>query len=151
LIVLSVGGFFTVEQQRELVHEYLCVPYGDKGRFLAERGITSHRFRRWRKQVFAGTLELGLVPRAGGMVSVEEAAGLKRLLDENRALREQLAADDSEHQRELAAKDEALDVQRRAVDALGKAIEILHQSGERKNSTDSAARPAQPGPRPQRG
>lgn len=148
---MSVEGFFTVEQQRELVHEYLCLPYGDKGRFLVERGIPSHRMRRWRKLVFADTLELGLVPRAGGIVSVEEASGLKKLLDENRALRAQLAASEAEHQQELAAKNEALETQRRAVDALGKAIEILHQSGEGKNSTDSAAKPARPGPRPDRG
>ena len=147
---MSVEGFFTVEQQRELVYEYLGVRYGGKARFLVERGISQDRMRRWRSQVLADTLELGLVPRGGGMGSVEESAGLKKLLDENRALRSQLAANDAEHRQELAAKDEALETQRRAVDALGKAIEILHQSGERKNSKNSAARPSQSGPRPGR-
>jgi hypothetical protein len=73
------------------------------------------------------------------MVSLEEAAALKRLLDENRVLQQQLAARDAEHRRELAARDDELAVQRRAVDALGKAIEILHRSGDSKNSTSSAA------------
>jgi transposase-like protein len=136
---MPVEGVFTVEEQRALVYEYLSVPYGSKGRFLTERGLSTSRLRRWRKQVFAGTLEQGLVPRGGGVVSVEEAEALKRLLDENQQLKERLAARDAEHQQELSAKDDELAVQRRAVDALGKAIEILHRSGESKSSTDSAA------------
>lgn len=147
---MSVEGFFTVEQKHELVHEYLGLRYGAKARFLVERGISHDQMRRWRSQVLADTLELGLVPRGGGMGSVEETAGLKKLLDENRAFREQLAANDAEHRQKLAAKDQALETQRRAVDALGKAIEVLHQSGDSKNSTNSAARPSQPGLRPDR-
>jgi hypothetical protein len=139
LIVLPVEGFYSVEERRELVYEYVAVPYGAKGRFLAERGLSSWQVRRWRQQVFAGSLEHGLVPRGGAMVSVEEAAALKKLLEENRALKQQLAARDAEHRDELAAKDDELATQRRAVDALGKAIEILHRSGDGKNSTSSAA------------
>lgn len=136
---MPVEGFYTVEEQRELVYEYVAVPYGSKGRFLTERGVTSWQLRRWRRQVFAGSLEHGLVPRGGAVVSVEEAAALKRLLDENQALKDQLAARDVEHQQKLAVKDDELAIQRRAVDALGKAIEILHRSGDSKNSTSSAA------------
>jgi transposase-like protein len=117
----------------------MLVPYGSKGRFLAERGVPVRRFRQWRRQVFAGTLELGLVPREGGVVSVEEAEGLKRLLEENRELRDRLVAREAEHEEAIAAKDDELAVQRRAVDALGKAIEILHRSGEGKSSSGTAA------------
>jgi hypothetical protein len=141
LTVVPFEGFYTAEQQRELVHQYLGIPHGGKRPFLLERGISHDQIRRWRKQVLADTLELGLVPRGSGMVSVEEAAGLKKLLDENRALKEQLATSQAEHRRELAAKNEALRTQLRAVDALGKAIEILHRSGERKTSTEGAAEP----------
>ena len=130
-----------MEEQRELVYEYLGLPYGTKGRFLAERGLSESQLRRWRRQVFADTLEYGLVPRGGAVVSVDEASALKKLLDENRALRDHLAARDLEHRQQLAAKDEDLAVQRRAVEALGKAIEILHRSGEGKNSTEHAATP----------
>lgn len=136
---MPVEGVFAVEEQRALVYEYLSVPYGSKGLFLAERGVTHSRLRRWRRQVFAGTLEQGLVPRGSGVISLEEAEALKRLLEENQQLKERLAARDAEHQQELSAKDDELAVQRRAVDALGKAIEILHRSGEGKSSTDSAA------------
>ena len=136
---MAVSGFYSVEEQRALVYEYLCLSYGGKGRFLRERGLSVGQVRRWRSQVFADTLEQGLVPRAGAVVSVDEAGALRRLLEENQALREQLAARDGEHRRELAARDEELAIQRRAVDALGKAIEVLQQSGEDKNSTGSAA------------
>ena len=138
---MAVEGVLTVQQQRELVYEYLSVPYGGKARFLVERGVSDARLRRWRKQVFADTLEQGLVPRGGGAVSVEDAAALKKLLAENQELRDELVARDAEHQREVAAKDDELAVQRRAVEALGKAIEILHRSGDGKSSTETAAPP----------
>jgi len=84
------------------------------------------------------------------VVSVDEAAAFKTLLEENQALRDQLAARDVEHQQKLAAKNDELAVQRRAVEALGKAIEILHGSGESKNSTDPAATPDPPAQPPRR-
>ncbi len=146
---MPVEGVYSHEEQRELVYEYLSVPHGEKAQFLRERGLSKTRVRRWRTQVFTGSLEHGLVPRGGGVVSVDEAKALKKLLDENQALKEQLAARDVEHQQELTAKDEELAVQRRAVDALGKAIEILHQSGDSKNSTNSAESEAGT-PRPHR-
>jgi hypothetical protein len=131
---LAVEGFYSVEEQRALVYEYLQVPHGRKRQMLAERGVSLHRFRRWRSMVLADTLDHGLVPRDGVGVSAEETAALKRLLAENEALRA-----------ELAAREEDLAVQRRAVDALGKAIEILHQSGAIKNSSnDRAEGPAKP-------
>ncbi len=147
---MAVEGFYTVEQQRDLVYEYLRVPHGDKGRFRVERGLSEWQVRRWRRQVFADTLAQGLVPRGGGVVSVDEAAALKTLLDENQALRDRLAARDVEHQQKLAAKNDELAVQRRAVEALGKAIEILHGSGEGKNSTDPTAIPGPPARPPHR-
>ena len=80
------------------------------------------------------------------MVSVEEAAALKKLLAENQALKHQLAARDAEQRQELAARDQELAgrddelaIQRRAADALGKAIEILHRIGDSEDSTSSAA------------
>lgn len=128
---MPVEGFFSIDEKRDLVHGYVCSSYGHKSQFLIDYGVTRSRMERWRKQVFAGTLELGLVPRTGGGVtSVEEVESLKRLLTENKALKDQ-----------LAAKDAELAIQRRAVDALGKAIEILHPSDASKISPASAAAP----------
>lgn len=146
---MAVEGVLTVQEQRELVYEYLSIPYGGKARFLVERGVSDARLRRWRRQVFADTLEQGLVPRGGGAVSIEDAAALKKVLAENQKLRDELSARDAEHQREVAAKDEELAVQRRAVEALGKAIELLHRSDDAKSSTGTAA-PADPPREPHR-
>lgn len=140
---MLVEGVYSVEEQRALVYEYLLVPYGGKAGFLAERGVSGHQLRRWRAQVFADTLEHGLVPRAGGLVSVEESGALARVLAENQALRDELAAQGGVHQRQLAECEEELARQRRTVDALGKAIEILHPSGVSKNSGNDEVPPVQ--------
>lgn len=125
---MPVEGFYSVEEQRALVYEYVRAPHGSKRELLAARGVSMGRFRRWRAMVLADTLEQGLVPRGGGVVSVEESAAMQRLLAENESLRG-----------ELAARDAELATQRRTVDALGKAIEILHQSGAGKNSDQPSA------------
>ena len=140
---MPIEGVYSVEEKRALVYEYLQVPHGRKGAFLESHGLKFGKFRRWRDQVFADTLEHGLVPRSGGLMSVEESGALQRLLKENAALREELAARDTTHEHELAQRDEELARQRRAVDALGKAIEILHPSGDSKSSESDppAARP----------
>ncbi len=124
---MAVEDFYTVEEQRALVYEYITVPHGSKARFLAERGLKKDRFLRWRRQVLTDSLEQGLVPRAGvGLVSMEESTALKRVLKENQALRAQLAAAD----KKAAAHEAEIASHRRAVDALGKAIEILHPHGQ---------------------
>lgn len=89
---------------------------------------------RWRSQVFADTLEVDLVPRGGSVVNVEESAALTRLIKEKKALQQQLAAEQAEHEKALADRDAELAVQRRTVDALGKAIEFLRPDGEGKSS-----------------
>ncbi|PRZ28615.1 hypothetical protein CLV47_1411, partial [Antricoccus suffuscus] len=141
LIVLPLEGFYTAEEQRAVVYEYLALPYGAKARFLTTRGLSRWQVTRWRQQVFADTLEYGLVPRGGTVVNMDEAAIVKRLLDENEALKSELATRDKQYQQQLAAKDDELAVRSRAVDALGKAIEILHHAGDGKNSTRKPAAP----------
>ena len=73
------------------------------------------------------------------MGSREESAALARLVRANEALQQQLAAQQARHAQAMAARDAEVATQRRAVDALGKAIEILHRSGAGKSSQDSAA------------
>jgi hypothetical protein len=136
---MSVPSLLTAEEKRELVYAYVGVPYGSKSDFLREHGVTDRQMRTWRAQVFAGTLELGLIPRGGVMVSSEESAALARLIKLNRSLQEQLAAQQVEHEQVVAAKDAELAVQVRAVDALGKAIEILHHTGAGKSSQQHRA------------
>lgn len=141
---MSVPKAWTAEQKREFVYEYVAQPYGGRAALLAERQVTKHEIRQWRAQVFAGTLELGLMPRGGGMVNGEESAALARLVKEKQALQEQLEALQAKHEKVLADKDAELDVQRRAVDALGKAIEILHHAGAGKSSRPDRAEEERP-------
>jgi len=129
----------TAEQKRELVYAYLRQPHGAKGQFLVDRGIKWHSMSRWRSQVFADTLEVGLVPRGGSVVNVEESAALARLVKQNEALQQQLDAQQAEHGQVIADKDAQLAVQLRTVNALGKAIEFLRPDGAGKNSTQHPA------------
>lgn len=129
---MPVEGVYSVEEKRALVYEYVRAPHGSKSRFLADREISVWQLRRWRKMVFADTLEVGLVPR-GGQVTAEDSGAVKRLLAENEALRAQ-----------LAAREEELAVQQRAVDVLGKAIETLHRNDATKDSSNVLVVPASP-------
>jgi hypothetical protein len=54
---------------------------------------------------------------------------LARLVEENRVLQERLQALQVGHEQAMAAKEAELQVQVRAVDALGKAIEMLRHLG----------------------
>lgn len=132
---MAVSRAVTAEEKRELVYAYVALPYGKKAAFLREQAISDAQIRVWRAQVSAGTLELGLIPRGGLAVSMEESAALVRLVKEKQALQARLEAEQAEHERALAAKDAELAVQRRAVAALGKAIEILHPGGAGKSSS----------------
>lgn len=140
---MPIEGVFSVEERRAFVYEYMLAPYGAKQALLRERGVPDHRFRRWKRALLADTLDHGLVPWTEGRVDMDETSAVARLLQENAALREQIAARDAAHQREIGERDQELDRQRRAVDALGKAIELLHPSGEAESSEpDSAAAPS---------
>ncbi|WP_156254282.1 hypothetical protein [Pseudactinotalea terrae] len=136
---MSVRRFRTAEQKRELVYEYVGLGYGRKGPFLREHGLGEATMRRWRAQVFAGSLELGLVPRRGGLVSAEESAGLARLLEQQAQLQQRLADLEADHERQLADKDAELASAQATIEALGKAIELLHRGGAGKSSPGTDA------------
>lgn len=139
---MAVAKVFTVEQKRALVYEYLDCAWGSKSQFRRDHGISTNQMRTWRLQVMADTLDMGLVPRGGVAVGAEEAKAIARLANEADQLREQLARERAEHAKALEAKDAELGTQQRAVDALGKAIEILHRRGAGKTSQhDSAQNP----------
>ena len=64
---MTISSGFTVAEIREFVHEYQLQPYGQKGSWLAARGVSSKRLRRWRDAVFEGDLDRGLIPREGSL------------------------------------------------------------------------------------
>lgn len=136
---MPVAKIFTVEQKRALVYEYLDCRWGTKSEFRRARGISTSQMRTWRVQVMADTLDTGLVPRGGVAVGADEAKAMARLAKEAEQLREQLVQERAEHAKALAAKEAELGTQQRAVDALGKAIEILHLHGAGKTSPPGGA------------
>lgn len=141
---MAVAKVFTDEQKRSLVFEYLDCAWGLKSQFRRDRGISTNQMRTWRLQVMADTLEVGLVPRGGVAVAAEEAKAIARLAKEADKLREQLVRERAAHEKALAAKQAELGVQQRAVDALGKAIEILHRRGAGKTSQHGSAQNPNP-------
>lgn len=76
-----------------------------------------------------GALETGMIPRGGVLVSVDENKELGRLHAENKRLRAELEKERANAQ----SKD-------RAIDALGKAIELL-QDETAGRELDSTGRP----------
>jgi len=145
---------FTVEQKRAHVLAYLAVPFGRKREYLREHGVSGNTLRRWRSQMYAGTLEVGLVPRGGFMNDpdanrelsrmVEEVARLRqqlaeqelsRMVEEVARLRQQLDEQQQAHDQAMAAKQSEVDSAQQAVQALGKAIALLHAGNESADST----------------
>lgn len=124
---MAVRGL-AVEQRREHVLAYLDVPYGSKGRYLAEHGISPFQIRQWRTQLYEGTLEMGLVPRGVWMNDTNVNREVVRL-------RKELAALQADHEQAMAAKQAELDAAGRVAEALGKAIALLHAGNESADST----------------
>lgn len=131
---MTVRGL-TVEQRREHVLAYLGLPHGSKIRYLTEHGISMRQMCTWRKQVYAGTLETGLVPRGGWMNDPDVNREVARLRRELEALRSQMAALEASHDQQLAAKQAEIDAAGRVAEALGKAIALLHAGNESAGST----------------
>ena len=67
---MSISAGFTTEEIREFVNEYEVQRYGQKGAWLAGRGVSYEQLRRWRAAVFEGDLDRGLIPREGSPVTV---------------------------------------------------------------------------------
>lgn len=121
---MSVSPGFTAAEIRELVHEYQLEPYGQKGVWLAARGISSRKMGRWWHTVFEGDLDRGLVPREGSPMTIPP--GKRTALEQQRA--KERAAQAAEVARLTARVRELEDTN----DVLGKAIGLLHTMNEQE-------------------
>ena len=121
---MSITPGFTTAEIRELVHEYQLQPHGQKGQWLRDRGITYARLMKWRKAVFGGDLDRGLVPR--------QARGMTVPPKQRTELAKQRAAERAAHK----AETEKLQARIRELEetnaALGKAIGLLHKVSEQE-------------------
>ncbi len=121
---MTISSGFTAAEVREFVHEYQLQPHGSKGPWLAERGLSYKRMRRWRLAVFEGDLDRGLIPREGSPMTVPPS---KRTALEKTRARER-AAQEAELARLTARVRELEDTN----EALGKAIGLLHAMNEQE-------------------
>jgi hypothetical protein len=121
---VSISAGFTAEEIREFVHEYTAQAYGRKGEWLAERGVSYDRLRRWRLAVFDGDLDRGLIPRDSGPVKIPpgQRAALERHHGKERA----------EHEAEVARLNARIRELEETNGALGKAIGLLHSMNEQE-------------------
>lgn len=118
---MAIAPGYTDDEVRAYVYDYERQPWGTKQAWLDARGISRHRFARWRNTVFDGDLDRGLIPREGsGMTSANQRRRLAKHQgrDQTQAENEQLRA----RIEELEATNEAL----------GKAIGLLHQLNEQE-------------------
>ena len=126
-MTISVGH--TAAEIREFVHEYQVQPQGQKGPWLAARGVPYKRLRRWRDAVYAGDLDRGLIPREGSGMTIPpgQRTALEKERARERAAHEAEVARMAERVKELEAANGMLG---KANDALGKAIGLLHAMSE---------------------
>jgi hypothetical protein len=122
--VVSISAGFTAEEIREFVHEYTAQPYGDKGAWLAARGVSYDRLRRWRLAVFDGDLDRGLVPRDSSPVKIPPG--------QRAALERHHARERAEHDAEVARLNARIRELEETNGALGKAIGLLHSMNEQE-------------------
>lgn len=119
-------------ERAELVAEYLLIKHGQKGPWLAERGINPRAMASWRTAFFFGDLERELVPRDTSLMSPSDGVRMKQLEAVLRQEREARAADQARHAKEV-------DRLSQANEALGKAIGLLHDHVVKREPTDASS------------
>ena len=122
--MLTISPGFTAAEVRELVHDYEVQPHGQKSLWLAARGVSYKRMRRWRDAVFEGDLDRGLIPREGSPMTIppSKRTALEKARARERAVQEAEVQRLTERVRELEGTNEAL----------GKAIGLLHLMNEQE-------------------
>ena len=131
---MAVSGGFTAQEVRDLVMEYQVLPHGQKGSWLAARGISRRRVGKWALAVFEGDLERGLIPREGSPMTLPP--------DKRSMLAAQLAKERAEHDAEVARLAARVKELEETNAALGKAIGLLHQLSEQE--PDASPAPSDP-------
>ena len=115
---MSISPGLSTEEIVEFVAEYHRQPRGQKATWLADRGFSKDRMRRWQSALFDGDLDRGLIPREGG---VRTSPGKRISMARQRDAR--ILRDEAEIAR-LQARVRELEATN---DALGKAIGLLHE------------------------
>ena len=121
---MSISAGFTADEIREIVHEYTAQPFGHKREWLAARGVSYNRLRRWRQAVFEGDLDRGFIPRDSSPVKIPPG--------QRAALERHHAKERAEHEAEVARLSARIRELEETNGALGKAIGLLHSMNEQE-------------------
>lgn len=108
----------SVEERRRLALEYVECRYGTKAAFLQAHRIAEWQMRRWVAALADGDLDGNVIPRQTGEMTREDAAEVRRL------------------NARIAKLETELDSERKVVDALGKAISVMHSLGVADDGED---------------
>lgn len=126
---MTISAGFTAGEIREFVNEYQVQPQGQKGSWLAARGVSRRTLERWRGTVFEGDLDRGLIPREGSAVTVPP--GKRTAYERARA------AERAAHEVEVARLNARVRELEDTNTALGKAIGLLHAMSEEEPTDPS--------------
>lgn len=122
----------TPEQKRDHVIAYLSRPHGTKGRYLAQHNLSASTIATWRRGLADGDLERGLIPRQTGRMTfkeVRENIALRAQLEEMQAKLDASEARNNSSDTTIAKLKKNNEELHTAIDALGKAIAIMHKDG----------------------
>lgn len=139
-------GDVSPQRRREIVLEYTAAPHGSKGKVAQRYGLNAGVIVRWRSALADGDLDRGKFPRKTGSMTRDDVAEIRRLEklladthhdhERERAqwqqqitdTRTQLEAEQRARQKEAAEFQQRDTSWRKAVEGLGKAIEIMQTS-----------------------
>jgi len=130
---MSITPGWTATQIRDFVYEYERQPHGTKAAWLAGKGVSAERLRRWRDAVFAGNLEAGLVPREGSELA-------------SPAVRRHIIAREAARLAEIEALRTQVQELKDINNALGKAIGLLHKVSEQEPVASTTTVPGDSSP-----
>ncbi len=126
-MVISPG--YTVDEIRVLLHEYELIGHGGKKAWRLEHGVTDRMVNKWRRAIYGGDLDRGLIARETVHMSPLE----RRLKAQHDPTIGQLA--------EIARLNARIEELEATNDVLGKAIGLLHKLSEHEPDTPPMSEP----------
>ena len=119
---MSITPGYTNDEIRDIVYEYERQPHGTKDAWLSALPIGRATFHCWRRTVFDGDLDRGLIPRHHNNMEPSELSRREQAYLASESGRKITGLE--QRIAELEASNSAL---QKSNDALGKAIGLLHE------------------------
>ncbi|WP_257160017.1 hypothetical protein [Corynebacterium cystitidis] len=125
---------FTPAQKREIAIKYAGLKNGHKGRYAKSLGVPMHRIRSWIAALADGDIETGQRIRKTGTMTDRDVHEITRLQEQLKSQKarhaKELADTQAEYAAALAERDGKIETLEKAADALGKAINVVHNLGD---------------------